>query len=76
MAQGLTLSPLIRRLRLGNDPTLELEEVHARQEAGRAALAHLDKLAQAPDAPRADNRADAHPLHAASPARLLDRSRG
>jgi len=54
VVQGLTLSPLIRRLRLGNDPTLELEEAHARQEAGRAALAHLDDLAQAPDAPRAD----------------------
>ena len=54
VVQGLTLSPLIRWLRLGNDPTLELEEAHARQEAGRAALAHLDDLAQAPDAPRAD----------------------
>lgn len=54
VVQGLTLSPLIRRLRLGNDLTLELEEAHARQEAGRAALAHLDDLAQAPDAPRAD----------------------
>src|SRR5262245_56158557 len=54
VVQGLTLSPLIRWLRLGNDPTLELEEAHARQEAGRAALARLDELAQAPEAPRAD----------------------
>jgi CPA1 family monovalent cation:H+ antiporter len=54
VVQGLTLSPLIRRLRLGDDPTLEIEEAHARQEAGRAALARLDDLAQAPDAPRAD----------------------
>jgi CPA1 family monovalent cation:H+ antiporter len=54
VVQGLTLSPLIRRLRLGNDPTLEIEEAHARQEAGRAALARLDELAQAPEAPRGD----------------------
>lgn len=54
VVQGLTLSPLIRRLRLGDDPTLEIEEAHARQEAGRAALTRLDELAQAPEAPRAD----------------------
>jgi monovalent cation/hydrogen antiporter len=52
--QGLTLSPLIRRLRLGDDTTLELEEAHARQEAGRAALARLDDLARAPGASRED----------------------
>ncbi|HEY7141536.1 MAG TPA: Na+/H+ antiporter [Methylomirabilota bacterium] len=52
--QGLTLSPLIRRLRLGDDTSLELEEAHARQEAGRAALARLDDLAAAPGAPRED----------------------
>jgi len=52
--QGLTLSPLIRRLRLGDDTTLELEEVHAREEAARAALARLDDLAQAPDASHED----------------------
>src|SRR5262249_12702090 len=39
VVQGLTLSPLIRRLRLASDYTLELEEAHPRQEAGRAALA-------------------------------------
>ena len=52
--QGLTLSPLIRRLRLDDDSTLELEEAHARQEAGRAALARLDDLAAGPGAPRED----------------------
>ena len=52
--QGLTLSPLIRRLRLRDDTTLELEEAHARQEAGRAALARLDDLASRPDAPPED----------------------
>jgi len=52
--QGLTLSPLIRRLRLGDDTTLELEEAHAREEAARAALARLDDLAQAPDASHED----------------------
>jgi CPA1 family monovalent cation:H+ antiporter len=54
VVQGLTLSPLIRRLRLGNDMTLELEEAHARQEAGRAALARLDALAAGPEAPHED----------------------
>ncbi len=44
--QGLTLPPLIRRLRIADDATLELEEAHARQEAGRAALARLDDLAK------------------------------
>jgi CPA1 family monovalent cation:H+ antiporter len=44
--QGLTLGPLIRRLRLADDATLELEEAHARQEAARAALARLDDLAR------------------------------
>jgi CPA1 family monovalent cation:H+ antiporter len=48
--QGLTLGPLIRRLRLAHDTTLELEEAHARHEAARAALARLDDLARRPDA--------------------------
>jgi Na+/H+ antiporter len=43
--QGLTLTPLIRALRLGADQTLELEEAHARGEAAGAALARLDQLA-------------------------------
>ena len=49
--QGLTLPPLIRRLRIADDSTLELEEAHARQEAGRAALARLDDLAKGQAAP-------------------------
>jgi CPA1 family monovalent cation:H+ antiporter len=51
VVQGLTLSPLIRRLRLRDDMTLELEEAHARQHAGRAALGRLDDLAARGDAP-------------------------
>jgi CPA1 family monovalent cation:H+ antiporter len=51
--QGLTLAPLIRRLRIAADATLELEEAHARQEAGRAALARLDDLARGSEAPPA-----------------------
>lgn len=51
--QGLTLSPLIRRLRIADDATLELEEAHARQEAGRAALARLDDLARGSEVPPA-----------------------
>ena len=74
--QGLTLSPLIRRLRLRDDMTLELEEAHARQEAGRAALARLDDLAQGPDGAARGHRADAHALHAAGPARLRRSTRG
>jgi monovalent cation/hydrogen antiporter len=54
--QGLTLGPLIRWLRLADDGTLELEEVHARQEAARAVLARLDDLAQGPEASREDIR--------------------
>jgi monovalent cation/hydrogen antiporter len=50
--QGLTLGPVIRRLRMGNDATLELEEAHARQEAARAALAHLETLPPGPEVPR------------------------
>jgi Na+/H+ antiporter len=54
VVQGLTLSPLIRWLRLRDDMTLELEEAHARQQAGRAALARLDDLAIRPDTPPED----------------------
>jgi Na+/H+ antiporter len=42
--QGLTLTPLIRGLRLSKDTTLELEEAQAREEAARAALARLEQL--------------------------------
>jgi CPA1 family monovalent cation:H+ antiporter len=50
--QGLTLSPLIRVLRLGQDTTLEQEETQARETATRAALARLDEVARAPWARR------------------------
>ena len=52
VVQGLTLSPLIRALRLGQDATLEQEETHARETATRAALARLDEVARAPWARR------------------------
>ena len=45
--QGLSLTPLIRVLDLGEDRTLELEEARARAEAARAALARLDQLVTA-----------------------------
>jgi len=45
--QGLSLTPLIRALNLDEDRTLDLEEASAREEAARAALAHLDHLATA-----------------------------
>jgi monovalent cation/hydrogen antiporter len=46
--QGLSLSPLIRGLKLDEDRTLELEEARAREEAARAAIGRLDELARAP----------------------------
>jgi CPA1 family monovalent cation:H+ antiporter len=52
--QGLSLSPLIRRLDLGEDRTLELEEAHAREQAARAALTRLDRVAGAEWARRED----------------------
>jgi Na+/H+ antiporter len=42
--QGLSLTPLIRRLELGEDDSLEVEEAFAREEAARAALARLETL--------------------------------
>src|SRR5262245_38534070 len=45
--QGLTLTPLIRRLDLGEDRTLEVEEAQAREQAAKAALARLDRVAGA-----------------------------
>lgn len=42
--QGLSLTPLIRWLRLEEDRTLEQEEMRAREQAAAAALVHLDKL--------------------------------
>ena len=42
--QGLTLTPLIRRLHFGEDDTLEREEALARERAARAALERVDQL--------------------------------
>jgi monovalent cation/hydrogen antiporter len=50
--QGLTLTPLIRALRVGADQTLDLEEARAREEAAGAALARLDELDAASAPPR------------------------
>ena len=52
--QGLTLTPLIRALRLGEDDTLDLEEAWAREAAARAALARLEELARDPGMRRED----------------------
>ncbi|HSE91842.1 MAG TPA: Na+/H+ antiporter [Methylomirabilota bacterium] len=48
VVQGLSLPRLIRVLNLGEDATLELEEVQAREAAARAALARLDEVTGAP----------------------------
>ncbi len=45
VVQGLSLAPIIRRLRLPEDTHLEEEEAHARE---RAAVAALDRLAAMP----------------------------
>jgi CPA1 family monovalent cation:H+ antiporter len=45
--QGLTLSPLIRWLKIVDDHSLEEEERQARLKANQAALAHLSELAKA-----------------------------
>jgi monovalent cation/hydrogen antiporter len=50
--QGLSLTPLIRALDLGEDNKLELEEAHAREAAARAGLARLDDLASETWVPR------------------------
>ena len=44
VCQGLTLPPLIRRLGVCDDGAEEREEIHARLESARAALARLDGL--------------------------------
>src|SRR5499426_2143817 len=54
VVQGLTLTPLIRFLDLGEDRTLELEETRAREDAAKAALARLDELASVAWARRED----------------------
>jgi CPA1 family monovalent cation:H+ antiporter len=45
VVQGLTLTPLIRWLRLGTDPSQREEHMRARVALGRAALAVIDELA-------------------------------
>ena len=42
--QGLSLTPLIRWLKLEKDRSLEQEEMRAREQAAAAALGHLDKV--------------------------------
>ncbi|HTS90116.1 MAG TPA: Na+/H+ antiporter [Gemmatimonadales bacterium] len=46
--QGLTLMPLFRRLPLPEDRAASVEERHARTEARRAALEHLEDVADEP----------------------------
>ena len=48
VVQGLTLSPLIRLLRVSEDDSLQREEAYAREEAARAALARIEALAGEP----------------------------
>src|SRR5262245_15677040 len=50
--QGLTLTPLIRALDLGQDNQLEVEEAHAREAAARAGLARLADLTSETWVPR------------------------
>ncbi|MCE9640051.1 MAG: cation:proton antiporter, partial [Betaproteobacteria bacterium] len=46
VVQGLSLPPLIRRLKVGADWSLHEEHQHARMALGAAALAAIDELAQ------------------------------
>jgi CPA1 family monovalent cation:H+ antiporter len=46
--QGLTLIPLFKRLPLGHENALTVEETYARAEARRAALEHLTDLSEEP----------------------------
>jgi Na+/H+ antiporter len=50
VVQGLSLTPLIRWLRLGHDDSLDLEEAFAREAAARAALARLETVDGGPAA--------------------------
>lgn len=50
--QGLTLAPLVKRLRFSHDPTPLVEQQHARREALRAGLDRLEDLADEPWVPR------------------------
>jgi CPA1 family monovalent cation:H+ antiporter len=51
VAQGLTLSPIIRRIGLGTDWSSLEEERQARADLGRAALAEIDRVAAEQGAP-------------------------
>ncbi|HKV75923.1 MAG TPA: Na+/H+ antiporter [Gemmatimonadales bacterium] len=46
--QGLSLTPIIRRLHFARDPAIDIEEGHARAEARRAALDALADLVDEP----------------------------
>lgn len=46
--QGLSLTPMIRALRMEDDETFEREEMLARERAAEAALRRLDELTDAP----------------------------
>jgi CPA1 family monovalent cation:H+ antiporter len=50
--QGLTLRPLIKRLAIPYDDVVDTEERHARLQAARASLRHLDKLTEKENLPR------------------------
>jgi len=50
--QGLSLRPLIRRLALPHDDSVDAEERHARLEAARAAKKRLEELAEREQLPR------------------------
>ncbi|HLX79177.1 MAG TPA: Na+/H+ antiporter [Burkholderiales bacterium] len=45
VVQGLTLTPLIRRLKLGSDPSVYEEHMRARVALGKAALSAIDAVA-------------------------------
>jgi Na+/H+ antiporter len=49
--QGLTLGPLIRRLKVGTDPSAHDEEACARQALSEAAVAAIDRAAREENAP-------------------------
>jgi NhaP-type Na+/H+ or K+/H+ antiporter len=44
VVQGLSLTPLIRWLRLGSDPSAQQEHLRARVALGRAAVAAIDEI--------------------------------
>ena len=52
--QGLTLGPLIKRLRFSEDPTPSIERQHARREALRSGLERLEDMADESWVPRED----------------------